>query len=140
RGAARGARARALSRNALCGDREDPGDLRRRRQDPHLPGRRDLEGPFFRGRKLMDCRDVTTLGIERITGEAPEAARRELAAHLAGCESCRREMARLEDAWTTLGLDPDAEVTPDFRRRTLGLLEDELIRGRVRAFRPPVGF
>jgi len=84
----------------------------------------------------MDCRDVTTLGIERLTGEAPEADRRELAAHLAGCESCRREMARLEDAWTTLGLDPDAEVTADFRRRTLALLEEEMIRGRVRAFRP----
>jgi len=84
----------------------------------------------------MDCRDVATLGVERLTGEASEAARRELAAHLAGCESCRREMARLEDAWTTLGADPDAEVTPEFRRRTLGLIEEEMIRGRVRAFRP----
>lgn len=88
----------------------------------------------------MDCRDVTALGIERLTGEAPEAARRELSAHLAGCESCRREMARLEDAWTTLGVDPDAEVTPEFRRRTLGLLEEEMIRGRVRAFRPRPAF
>lgn len=84
----------------------------------------------------MDCRDVNLLAVERLTGEAAEASRRELAAHLAGCESCRREMARLEDVWTTLGLDPDAELTPEFRRRTLGLLEEEMIRGRVRAFRP----
>ena len=84
----------------------------------------------------MDCRDVTRLGIERLAGEAPEASRRELAAHLAGCESCRAEMGRLEEVWTKLGLDPDAEVTPAFRQRTLGLLEDEMIRGRVRAFRP----
>jgi len=88
----------------------------------------------------MDCRDVTLHGIERLAGEADEASRRELAAHLAGCEDCRREMARLEDVWTTLGLDPDAEVTPEFRRRTLGLLEDEMMRGRVRAFRPRPAF
>jgi HEAT repeat protein len=88
----------------------------------------------------MDCRDVTTFGIERLTGEAGEAARRELSAHLAACENCRRAMARLEDVWTTLGLDPDAEVTPEFRRRTLGLLEEEMIRGRVRAFRPRPAF
>jgi hypothetical protein len=84
----------------------------------------------------MDCRDVSLLAVDRLAGEAPEASRRELAAHLAGCENCRREMARLEDVWTTLGLDPDASVTPEFRRRTLGLLEEEMIRGRVRAFRP----
>jgi hypothetical protein len=88
----------------------------------------------------MDCRDVTTLGIERLAGEAGEAARRELSAHLAACEDCRREMARLEDVWTTLGADPDAEVTADFRRRTLGLLEEEMLRGRVRAFRPRPAF
>ncbi len=84
----------------------------------------------------MDCRDVTTLGIERLTGEAGEPARRELSAHLNACENCRREMARLEDVWTTLGLDPDAQVSPEFRRRTLGLLEEEMMRGRIRAFSP----
>lgn len=84
----------------------------------------------------MDCRDVTTLGVERLTGEASEASRRELSAHLTGCESCRREMARLEDAWTTLGVDPEAQVTPDFRRRSLALIEEEMIRGRVRSFAP----
>ena len=88
----------------------------------------------------MDCRDVNPLAVDRLAGEASEASRRELAAHLAGCENCRREMARLEDAWTTLGLDPDAEVTPEFRRRTLGLLEEEMIRGRVRTFRPRPAF
>jgi anti-sigma factor RsiW len=88
----------------------------------------------------MDCRDVTTLGVERLSGEAPEPARRELSAHLAGCEACRREMARLEDAWATLGLDPEAELTPEFRRRTLALIEEEMIRGRVRAFQPRPAF
>jgi hypothetical protein len=49
-------------------------------------------------------------------------------------------MARLEDAWTALGTDPDLEVSADFRRRTLGLIEEEMIRGRVRAFRPRPAF
>ncbi len=84
----------------------------------------------------MDCRDVTNLAIDRLAGEAGEASRRELSAHLATCEPCRAEMARLEDAWRVLGLDPDAAVTPEFRRRTLGLLEEEMMRQRVRACRP----
>lgn len=84
----------------------------------------------------MDCRDVTTLAIDRLAGEAGEASRRELSGHLAACEPCRAEMARLEDAWTALGTDPDAVVTADFRRRTLGLLEEETMRQRVREFRP----
>ncbi|MEX0878450.1 MAG: HEAT repeat domain-containing protein [Thermoanaerobaculia bacterium] len=84
----------------------------------------------------MDCRDVTTLAIDRLAGEAGETSRRELSAHLATCESCRAEMARLEDAWAALGTDPDAVLTADFRRRTLGLLEEETMRQRVREFRP----
>ncbi len=84
----------------------------------------------------MDCRDVTTIALNRLAGEADEALRRELAAHLAGCESCRREMARLEDVWTVLGTDPDAEVTPEFRERSLALIEEETLRRRVREFRP----
>jgi len=88
----------------------------------------------------MDCRDVSLLAVDRLAGEASEASRRELAAHLAGCEACRREMARFEDVWTTLGLDPDAPVTSEFRRNTLALLDEEMIRGRVRAFRPRPAF
>jgi hypothetical protein len=84
----------------------------------------------------MDCRDLTTLAIERLTGEADEASRRALSEHLARCENCRREAEKLEGVWATLGRDQDAEVSPEFRRRTLALLEDEMRRGRVRAFRP----
>jgi len=84
----------------------------------------------------MDCRDLTALATDRLAGEAGEAARRELSSHLAACESCRAEMARMETVWTALGDDPDATVTPEFRRRTLALLEEELLRSRVRTFRP----
>lgn len=88
----------------------------------------------------MDCRDLTALGIERLTGEADEASRRELAEHLARCEACRVEMERLEGVWATLGRDADPELTPEFRKRTLALLEEEMLRGRVRAFRPRTAF
>jgi anti-sigma factor RsiW len=84
----------------------------------------------------MDCRDVTTIALDRLAGEADETARRALASHLAGCEACRREMARLEDLWTVLGTDPQAEVTPEFRKRTIALMEEEALRNRVREFRP----
>ena len=84
----------------------------------------------------MDCRDVKTIALDRLAGEADEASRRELAAHLAGCESCRQEMGRLEDLWTVLGTDPDAAVTPEFRQRSLELIEEEMLRRRVREFRP----
>jgi len=88
----------------------------------------------------MDCRDLTALAAARLAGEASEAERRELSAHLATCESCRAEMARTESVWTALGEDADAPVTPEFRRRTLALLEEEMMRSRVRAFRPRTRF
>jgi hypothetical protein len=84
----------------------------------------------------MDCRDVKTIALDRLAGEADEASRRELSAHLAGCEDCRGEMGRLEDLWTVLGTDPDATVTPEFRKRSLELIEEEFLRRRVREFRP----
>jgi hypothetical protein len=84
----------------------------------------------------MDCRDVTQLGVERLTGEADAGARAALAEHLASCERCREEMASLEGVWARLGTDPDATIRPEFRRQTLELLENEMVRQRVRAFRP----
>ena len=84
----------------------------------------------------MDCRDLNALAVDRLTGEADEGVRAELAAHLATCEACRGEMASLEGLWATLGSDPDAAVSSEFRRRSLALLEEEMVRQRVRAFRP----
>jgi hypothetical protein len=83
----------------------------------------------------MDCRDVAQLAVERLTGEAGSAERAALAEHLAACEHCREEMASLEGVWMRLGADPDATVRPEFRRQTLALLESEMLRQRVRAFR-----
>jgi hypothetical protein len=84
----------------------------------------------------MDCRDVRELAVERLTGEAGEKARAALAAHLATCERCREEMAILESVWARLGSDPDPTLRPEFRRRTLAMLDEEILRRRVRTFRP----
>ncbi len=84
----------------------------------------------------MECRDLTAMAVDSLLGQADEARREELSTHLAGCSACREEMGRIEQTWTMLGEDAEAQVTPAFRRRTLALLEDEMIRSRVRTFRP----
>ncbi len=84
----------------------------------------------------MECRELTATAVEELLGGSDELARRDLARHLEGCAACRAEMDRIERAWQALGEDPDAAVTPAFRDRTLALLEDEMLRGRIRAFRP----
>jgi len=84
----------------------------------------------------MECRELTATAVEELLGRSDEASRRDLARHLEGCAACRAEMGRIEQTWQALGEDPDASVTPEFRDRTLALLEDEMLRGRVRAFRP----
>ena len=84
----------------------------------------------------MECRELNDKAVEQLLGEADDAARRDLARHLEGCAACRAEMARIERTWQVLGEDPDAPVTPEFRDRTLALLEDEMVRQRIRTFRP----
>jgi HEAT repeat protein len=86
----------------------------------------------------MECRELTSYAVGELTGEADEASRRELASHLDSCAACLAERGRIESAWRSLGDDPGAPVTPEFRRRSLELIEDEMIRQRVRAFRPRV--
>jgi HEAT repeats len=83
----------------------------------------------------MECRELTEYAIGRLTGATDSAARQALDRHLAGCVSCRNEIAVLEETWEILAADPDATVTPEFRDRTLELLDDELLRRRIRTFR-----
>lgn len=84
----------------------------------------------------MECRELNALAVEQLLGESDEASRRDLAAHLEHCPACRAEMALIERTWQVLGEDPDAPLTPEFRDRTMELLEDEMLRNRIRAFRP----
>jgi hypothetical protein len=83
----------------------------------------------------MECRELSQYAIDRLMGSGREA-NPELDSHLAGCPSCRAELAALEETWETLGADLDAPVTPEFRARTIELLEDEIALRRIRAFRP----
>ena len=84
----------------------------------------------------MECSELSALAVDELLGQAPETARRDLAAHLESCADCREQMARIEKTWQALGEDPDVPVTDEFRDRTLALLEDEMLRQRIRTFRP----
>src|SRR5439155_42521 len=84
----------------------------------------------------MECRELTDYAVDRLLGEAAAPERDELERHLAGCGSCSRELAALEETWGELGTDRDDPVTPEFRVRTLELLEDEMSRRRIREFHP----
>lgn len=84
----------------------------------------------------MECRELTALAIDELLGEAPEPARRELAGHLEICADCREQRARIERTWKALEGEPDVPLTAEFRDRTLALLEDEMLRRRIRVFRP----
>lgn len=84
----------------------------------------------------MECRELTEYVLGGLTGEASPREREELQDHVSGCDSCRVELASIEETWRTLGGDGDAVVTPEYRARTLALLEDEIARRRIRDFRP----
>jgi len=84
----------------------------------------------------MECRELTQRALGLWTADLEEPDRRELDEHCASCPACASELARLEALWSALGADPDAPVTPDLRRRTLELMEDEMTRQRIRDFRP----
>ena len=84
----------------------------------------------------MECRELTAYAINRLLQESDALERDELERHLAGCASCSRELAALEETWATLGSDRDVGMTPEFESRTRQLLEDEMSRRRIREFRP----
>ena len=70
-GAARGARPCALSRDALRGNRKGARHQRRRGENADLPGHGDAQGPFFRRRLVMECRQalkVRDLVLVRLAG------------------------------------------------------------------------
>jgi hypothetical protein len=84
----------------------------------------------------MECRELTERIVDRATGQIGPEAGRELQEHLSGCPACRAEAANIGKAWDFLGEDPGLEASPEFRRRGRQLLEEEMIRARVREFRP----
>ncbi len=84
----------------------------------------------------MECRELIALAIDGKLSDQSLPIRDEVAEHAAACASCREELAAFDAMWASLGEDPDAVVTPDLRRRTEALMEDEMLRTRIREFRP----
>ena len=84
----------------------------------------------------MECSELTERVVGRLAGDDAGANVQELERHLGSCSACRTEASSIERAWKALGEDPDAPVTADFRDRTLALLEDEMLRTRIREFKP----
>jgi hypothetical protein len=84
----------------------------------------------------MECRELTDHAINRLLGEADAREREDLELHVAGCARCASELAAVQETWEAIGADLDDPWTPEFRARTLALLEDEIARRRIREFRP----
>jgi anti-sigma factor RsiW len=84
----------------------------------------------------MECRQLTERAVDRALRQSSPASDAELETHVAQCPACASELAALESAWEVLGADPEPIPDEGFRRRTRRLLEDEMIRTRVREFRP----
>jgi len=85
----------------------------------------------------MECRELIAFAIDDRIGALRDAAgpeRRELAEHLETCAACRAELEKIDAAWSLLGDDPDLPVSPDFRKRTLALIDDEMLRRRLKEF------
>ena len=84
----------------------------------------------------MECGELTERAIARMTGQLAPEETRDLEAHAASCDACRAELAAIERAWEFLGEDRPLDATPEFRRRTRALLEEEMLRARIREFTP----
>lgn len=83
----------------------------------------------------MDCLKALETAVARTAGETGGARDAEMERHLSECEACRVRAAGLEEAWERIAL-PDPEVSPAFRERTLGRMEEALSRRNVVGFRP----
>jgi hypothetical protein len=74
-------------------------------------------------RELLELAAVEPHGFERLmAGDTPEAAA--LAGHLAGCESCADEMARLRRAAGVIREVVRTTPPPDLREQTLAFVRD----------------
>lgn len=83
----------------------------------------------------MDCREALEIAVARTAGEPAGARDAEADTHLQACEGCRREAAALDEAWERMAI-PDPKVSPVFRERTIGRMEEALARRKVVPFRP----
>jgi hypothetical protein len=59
----------------------------------------------------MNCRDAKEWMLDRLYGELPTDGETKLAEHLADCEACRRESARLQETRRLLDMTPDCPAS-----------------------------
>ena len=85
----------------------------------------------------MNCDGLPERQTSVWAGESTPAEREELAAHLAGCPSCRAEAEALERLWNDLEALPDETPGPRLGERFRALLAEEIARERAAVERPP---
>lgn len=83
----------------------------------------------------MDCREALEIAVARSTGEPADGRAVAFDEHLSSCEACRREAVALDETWGRIAL-ADPEVTPVFRERTIGRMQEAIARRNVVPFRP----
>ena len=73
----------------------------------------------------MTCEKIQEGFSEYLSGELETGEKKILEEHLAGCETCRIQLARMESVWTGLSDLPEREPSPALRSRFYAMLESE---------------
>ena len=69
---------------------------------------------YWKGMNHMDCKQARQLAADSASGALAASVKAELAAHLEGCEACRKEAELLSKAWQALDKYVAPELGADF--------------------------
>lgn len=72
----------------------------------------------------LTCRELVELVTDYLEGALPEHERARFDAHLAQCDGCRRHLAQMRAAISTLGRLRDDDLPPELRDRLLTAFRD----------------
>ena len=70
-----------------------------------------------------DCQHSQSQFPDYLTGDLDADTVTAIQAHIAACESCRRELEELTGTWTQLGILPEEQPGPNLRKSFYTLLE-----------------
>ncbi len=87
----------------------------------------------------MSCHKIQDLFADFLTGEADEAARREVQDHIASCAACRADLEELTAAWARLGLLPAEAPSGRLRAGFYAMLDAAKEEEERRTARPRAG-
>lgn len=71
----------------------------------------------------MNCEMLEKAIPDYVAGTLEKEARRELEAHIAACDHCRKEVTSIGAIWTNLGMLPEEQPSEAMRARFLALLD-----------------